>query len=298
MASGNGFKKTIQFEQPPRRVVSLVPSMTESLFALGFGDSVVGVTDYCVHPPNAVKNLYKVGGPKNPRLDDILSLQPDLILANQEENTRQVVEALEAAGERVWVTFPKTVRQAVDVLWVLVGIYQDRQAAVRLETLEISLDWAESAIASVQPVRYFCPIWRDTTSEGRPWWMTFNHETYCHDLLRLAGGENVFANRERRYPLSADLEKISVDQEVDAEKHDIRYPRVPLEEIRMANPDVILLPDEPFPFEQHHADELCQLLPEVKAVREGKIHLIDGSLITWHGTRMGLALRELPGLFL
>ncbi|MGE5221583.1 MAG: helical backbone metal receptor [Omnitrophica WOR_2 bacterium] len=298
MAAGNGFKKTIQFEKPPRRVVSLVPSMTESLFDLGFGDSVVGVTDYCIYPENAVKKLPKVGGPKNPRLDEILSLKPDLILANQEENNRQVVEALEAAGERVWVTFPKTVRQAVDVLWVLVGIYQDRQAAARLETLEMSLEWAESAAASAQPVRYFCPIWKDTTSGNEPWWMTFNHETYCHDLLRLAGGENVFASRERRYPLSADLKNISVKLEKEDYKGDTRYPRVPLDEIRAADPEIILLPNEPFAFEQRHADELHRLLPDVKAVRNGKVHLIEGNLITWHGTRLGLALRELPGLFM
>jgi ABC-type Fe3+-hydroxamate transport system substrate-binding protein len=101
---------------PPRRVVSLVPSMTESLFALGFGATVVGATDYCIHPAEQLEDMPRVGGPKNPDIDQVVALRPDLVFVNQEENTRQLVEALLEAGLQVWLTFPQTVDEAVDVL--------------------------------------------------------------------------------------------------------------------------------------------------------------------------------------
>src|SRR5512139_3602968 len=115
---GNGHRIAYHFHGPPKRVVSLVPSMTESLFELGFGETLVGITDYCIYPEERLEGLPRLGGPKNPRLEDIIALQPELVLANWEENTRRTVETLEAAGVRVWVTFPKTVRQALDVLWI------------------------------------------------------------------------------------------------------------------------------------------------------------------------------------
>ena len=94
-----------------RRIVSLVPSLTEALFALGLGDRVVGVTDWCVYPASELARLPRVGGTKTPDLVAILELEPDLVIANQEENRRTHVEKLRAAGVRVWVTYPRTVRE-------------------------------------------------------------------------------------------------------------------------------------------------------------------------------------------
>ena len=154
----NGRRQALHFHHPPQRVISLVPSLTESLFDLGLGDSLAGITDYCIHPSDGVSGLPRLGGPKNPRLDDILSLEPDLVLANWEENTRQTVEALDVAGVPVWVTFPRTVLQSLDVLWTLVDLFRSQAAAVRLKTLEVTLEWAVSADLEGQPSRYFCPI--------------------------------------------------------------------------------------------------------------------------------------------
>ncbi len=291
---GNGHHKALHFDRPPRRVVSLVPSLTESLFDLGLGECVVGITDYCTEPAASLAGLPRVGGPKDARPKEILALRPELVLANQEENTRQVVEALEQAGVRVWVTFPKTVRQALDVLWILVGIFGSRPAALRLETLERTVDWAEAALGDRPPVSYFCPIWQDVTSAGQPWWMTFNHQTYANDVLRIAGGSNVFSQRQRRYPLEADL---GLADPQEAEERDTRYPRLPLEEIRAADPEMILLPSEPYAFGENHRQALLELLPETRAVQRGRIHLVEGSLITWHGTRLARALGTLPILF-
>ena len=267
--------------------------MTESLFDLGFGETVVGITDYCIHPVEKTGGLLRLGGPKNPRVEEIIALKPDLVLANWEENTRHTVESLEAMGVRVWVTFPQTVRQSLDVLWLLVGLYHSHLAAARVESLEIGLEWAHKAAQQHPPIRYFCPIWHETTSTGHPWWMTFNRQTYSHDLLQALGAENVFADRERRYPLDADLD---LGKEQDSRGRDTRYPRLAVDEIRLANPEIILLPDEPYAFSEAHVDELKTLLAGTHAVEAGNLPLLDGSLITWHGTRLAKALQVLPGL--
>ena len=290
----NGHKQALHVHHTPRRVVSLVPSLTESLFDLGLGEAVVGITDYCTHPAKMLVDIPRVGGTKNPRLEEILALNPDLVLANWEENTKSAVEGLEAAGVSVWVTHPKTVRQAMDILWTLAGLFKNQSAAVRLEALETSLDWAKSAAKESKFQRYFCPIWYDQTQSDLPWWMTFNQHTYCHDLLELCGGENIFSKRERRYPLAADL---GLETAKDAGDRDTRYPRVRLEEIVAADPEMILLPSEPYIFDEAHRQMLFDLLSDTLAVKSDRIYLVDGNLITWHGTRLARALRELPALF-
>ena len=279
--------------RPPRQVVSLVPSLTESLFDLGFGKTVVGITDYCIHPGNALAGLPRVGGPKNPRLDEILALKPDLVLANREENTRPAIEGLRSAGLTVWVTHPQTVQQAMEVLWSLAALFKSQTAVASLKALGAAIDWAKSA-AGENRRRYFCPIWYGQTQAGQSWWMTFNQQTYCHDLLGLVGGENCFAERERRYPLAADL---GLEEPQEAGERDKRYPRLTLEEICQARPEIILLPDEPFEFGEPHRQEMLELLADTPAVRQGRVYLVEGSLITWHGTRLARALRELPPLF-
>lgn len=282
------------FDRPPQRVVSLVPSMTESLFELGAGSTVVGITDYCTYPADQLKDLPRIGGTKNPDVGRILSLRPDLVLANWEENTRSTVEALEDAGVPVWVTCPHSVRDSLDVLWALSGLFKAPAATLRLKTLESAVDWARAAAADREPVPYFCPVWFDRTSTGQEWWMTFNADTYAHDLLTLCGGENIFAGRSRLYPLAAEIGDASPE---NAGARDTRYPRLGLDEIRAARPRLILLPDEPYAFDAGDKLHLAELLTGTPAVDEKRIYLIDGSLLTWHGTRLGKALAELPAYF-
>jgi ABC-type Fe3+-hydroxamate transport system substrate-binding protein len=288
--AGNGHRgKALIFDHPPERVISLVPSLTESIFDLGLGASVVGITDYCVHPASALKDLPRIGGPKTPRVEDILKLKPELVAANMEENPLETVEALEAQGIKVWVTFPQTIRHALDVLWLLVGLYKSRTAAIRLETLELTVEWAESALEDRKPFRYFCPIWQDESG-----WMTINHQTYVNDVLRLMGGENVFAGRNYHSPLgknSTSEIKTSVNSPT------IRYPRVNYNDLREAAPEVIILPSEPYAFGEAEKNQFVELLPDIPAVQHSRIYPIDGSLITWHGTRLARALRDLPHLF-
>jgi ABC-type Fe3+-hydroxamate transport system substrate-binding protein len=287
--SGNGHRgKALIFERPPERVISLVPSITESLFDLGFGATVVGITNFCTQPAEAIKNLPRIGGPKTPQVDAILELKPDLVAANMEENPIEAVEELEAAGVKVWVTFPQTIRQSLDVLWLLVGSYQSRPAAIRLETLELTVEWAESALEDRKPWRYFCPIWQDETG-----WMTINRQTYVNDVLRILGGQNVFS--ERNYHHLTNPESPAISEKI--EEQPIRYPRVIIADIRDTAPEVIILPSEPYAFGEDDRMRIQELFPDVPAVRNNRIYTIDGSLITWHGTRLARALRDLPHLF-
>jgi ABC-type Fe3+-hydroxamate transport system substrate-binding protein len=135
----------------------------------------------------------------------------------------------------------------------------------------------------------FVPIWLDPL-------MTFNADTYTHDVVRVCGGMNVFAERERLYPLKADLGQTEPYSPDDArvQGRDTRYPRVTWEEVEAAQPDVILLPSEPFIFTEDHLPLFQKL--DVPAARNNRIHLIDGSLLTWHGTRVAYAMQQLPPL--
>ncbi len=277
----------------PHRVVSLVPSITESLFELGLGDTVVGVTDYCIYPQDAVARLPKVGGPKNPNIDLILDLEPDLVIANREENTPLAVQALEMAGIPVWVTFPNTVDETLEMLREMAGMFRRREAARKVEFLARSVA-LERRVSRERRVRYFVPIWEGQTGRGLRWWMTFNDQTYTGDLLRLFGGENVFAERERLYPLEADL---GLAPPRPAEGRDTRYPRVSLDEVLAAQPELILLPNEPCSYNEAKRREIAALLSDTPAAKNGRIYLVDGTLLFWFGTRLAKAIAELPRYF-
>ncbi len=247
-----------------RRIVSLVPSLTESLFALGMGSRVVGLTDWCVHPAEQVASVPKVGGTKNPSLSRVLELEPDLVIANREENRERDVARLREAGVEVWVTYPRTVEDAVALLRELAGWGAPTEiAAPVVADVERAFAEARAEEHAVRP-RVFCPIWK------RPW-MAVGADTYAHDLLTLCGGENVFADREER-----------------------RYPIVEEDEIVAAKPEVVLLPDEPYAFGAADVEQLAAL--PIPAAVNGRIHCLDGTWVSWYGPRTGRALREIGAL--
>lgn len=252
---------------PPRRVVSLIPSVTEICFALEAGERLVGVTAFCTEPPAGVAGKVRVGGEKNPDLDLIRRLEPDLVIANVEENRRPDVEALAESDLPVYVIYPRTVDEGIALLKTLgellgVPAAGEAQAA----RVEAALEKVRGLRAGRAPVRVFCPIWKNP-------WMSCNRDTYVHDVLITCGGENITAERPERYP------------------------RVTLEEVAAAAPDVILLPDEPFRFGPRHVP-LFQAFPGMPAVREGRVRCIDGKWISWYGPRMAEALPALTRVIL
>jgi ABC-type Fe3+-hydroxamate transport system substrate-binding protein len=278
----------------PRRVVSLVPSVTGSLFDLGLGARLVGRTDFCVYPEVGVAALPALGGTKNPAIDRVLALNPDLVIANWEENHRADVEALRAAGVPVWVTFPRTVREALTLLWEITRVFDAPQAGHMLAALERSFEIASQAAEDAPRVRVFCPIWREPAEGAVSWWMAGNHATYLHDVLAVCGGTNVLADRERRYPLAADLDP-AAPAEPPAPDRDTRYPRVTSAEVAALAPEVILLPSEPYPFGEADLSAF-EAWPDVPAVATGRVHLVEGAMLTWPGTHLARALAELPAI--
>jgi ABC-type Fe3+-hydroxamate transport system substrate-binding protein len=295
MSGGNGYNPHLMFSKPPNRVISLVPSISDSLIELGVSDRLVGVTDFCPQPGGGLVEIPTIGGTQTPDLDAIVDLKPDFVLANQEENSLDAVEELEKLGIPVWVTFPKNVDDALKILWAIVHIFQiETEAAPRLRHLEHMLDWTRRATYITPAVKVFCPIWRGEDEQAGLWWMTINQETYVDSVLSISGGVNVFKRRDRRYPLAADLG--FADPEAPGNR-DTRYPRVTSEEVLNASPEVILLPSEPFAFGETEREELIAALHGVPAVAEEKVFFLDGSMLTWHGTRLAHALTEIPNYF-
>jgi ABC-type Fe3+-hydroxamate transport system substrate-binding protein len=256
---------TLPFGPPPRRIVSLVPSITETLCALGLADALVGVTVYCVEPRDVVRGKERIGGEKDPDLARIRALSPDLVVANVEENLREHVDQLRAWSIPVWVTYPRTVAEGIRLVGELGEVTGATERAGRLlAELEPLYARVRAARADRPPVAVFYPIWRNP-------YMTINRDTYIHDMLETCGAANVFADRTERYP------------------------SVTLPEVAALRPEVILLPDEPFRFRRAHLADFTPYV-DVPAVRRGRIHLVDGKPFSWHGPRIADALRTLPGL--
>jgi ABC-type Fe3+-hydroxamate transport system substrate-binding protein len=249
---------------PARRIVSLVPSTTELLCALGLADALVGVTVYCVEPREVVRTKTRVGGEKDPDLDTIRALAPDLVVANIEENLREHVEALRAAGLHVWVTFPRSVAESLAMIRELGEVTGAVDAArALLADLEALYVDVRARLAGRRATPVFYPIWREP-------WMTIGGDTYIHDVLATCGGVNVFGEHER-------------------------YPTITLDDVAARSPEVVLLPDEPFRFRRAHLREFDPY-PAMPAVRDGRLHLVDGKRFSWHGPRLAEALRTVPAL--
>lgn len=293
-AGGNGQSTHLMFAKPPGSVVSLVPSITQSLLDLGCGQSLVGVTKYCpkIEGGSAVK---VVGGTHAVDITTIIDLEPELVFANQEENDRADIEALEDAGIKVWVSFPKTVRDALQILWAIARLFKVmKDATARILLIERSLEWVERGEMDSAPKSVFVPIWQDTHPDVGAYWMTFNGETYCDSVLRTCGGANVFRDRQRKYPLDAEFD---LGKSEKLEERDTRYPRVSADEVLQLAPDYILLPSEPYEFSAKERAEMRELLSDTPAIRNNRVQSIDGRWLSWHGTMLAHALVELPSVF-
>lgn len=239
---GNQFSLEKKYE----RIISLVPSTTETLYDLGLEDQIVGVTRFCVHPKSARKNKILIGGTKQIELDRVKACQADLVLGNQEENSPEMYQQLQEQGIPCCFFFPKTVEEAIFDIEKLGRLFhKQREYLDWFEKLESARNRCEQ-----KKFRFVYLIWR------KPW-MSLNGDCFISSMLSEIGGINVFAD------------------------HPDRYFSCSLEDIQERNPDLILLSSEPFPFQEKHKQELIE-----SGFSEKQLQLIDGEMCSWHGTRM------------
>ncbi|MHA7058283.1 ABC transporter substrate-binding protein [Aquimarina sp. M1] len=241
--------RAIRFTEPPRRIVSLVPSQTELLVALGLSHAIVGVTKFCVHPNTIRKEKQIVGGTKHIHLDKIKELQPDIVLCNKEENTKEIVEVLQEEYP-VHVSDISTIDESLELIHQYGKIFDSLKPATTLIS-EIRSEW-NSFLKFItdkpkKKVAYF--IWR------KPW-MVAGKGTFIHHLLEMNGFVNVVGNQDR-------------------------YPKISNDELtKLPDLDLILLSSEPFPFSEDHITEMKELVPNTKVI------LVDGEYFSWYGSRL------------
>jgi ABC-type Fe3+-hydroxamate transport system substrate-binding protein len=223
--------RTIVLPGIPRRIISLVPSQTELLYTLGLDDSVVGITKFCVHPESWFRTKTRIGGTKAIDAARIDALQPDLIIANKEENDRHQVEA-RAGRYPVWVSDIKTLPDALAMIRS-VGEFTGTTAAADTLAAEIAHRFATLEPPPKRPNAAYL-IWRNP-------WMAAGGDTFIHHMLEQAGFLNVFDGQNR-------------------------YPEVDLNSMAHAGCPVILLSSEPYPFRRQHIDEVKEVMPHARVL--------------------------------
>lgn len=241
--------RIVEVPFPPGRIVSLVPSQTEWLYDLGLDEEVVGITKFCIHPEHWYRTKTRVGGTKQLHLDIIRKLQPDLILANREENEKSQLEELMPEFP-VWVSDIYTLADALQMMLTLGEMTQrETRAKALVQQICIAFEKLEKRVSSRQVTlraAYF--IWY------RPWMVAASH-TFIDHLLQRCGFQNAFAHLER-------------------------YPQVEASDIMQVKPELILLSSEPFPFKAIHQQALQSLLPEAAC------YFVDGEMFSWYGSRL------------
>lgn len=223
--------RTVRIPEKPLRIISLVPSQTELLFTLGLEKEVCGITKFCIHPNSWFRSKTRVGGTKNVNLAAIDNLQPDLIIANKEENEKEQIESL-AGRYPVWVSDISTYADALQMIGQIGQITGRSEAASALVTqIEEGFRLLRPLVPS-RKVVYL--IWNEPL-------MTVGHDSFIHSMLQCCGLVNCFDDRSR-------------------------YPALTREELVAASPDYLLLSSEPFPFKEKHLAEFRQWLPHTQVL--------------------------------
>ena len=237
-----------QLANQPKRIISLVPSQTELLHWLGLEDETIGITKFCVHPATWFNSKTRIGGTKALDLEKIALLQPDLIIANKEENVKEQVESL-AEYYPVWITDVENLADAYSMISDIGQLTGKETEAERLQGLIKAkfdnLFHINSVIDSI-PSTYL--IWNNPI-------MTVGGDSFISDMLEKAGFKNVFSNHQR-------------------------YPETTVAELQALGCKLLMLSSEPYPFSQKHADELQQYLPDTLII------MVDGEMFSWYGSRL------------
>jgi len=240
-----GHKVKVQW--PPARIISLVPSQTELLSYLGMDDEVVGITRFCIHPETWFRSKKRVGGTKDVDMDKIDELHPDIIIGNKEENKEvQIKEIMQRYP--VWMSDIHNLDDALHMIQSVGKLVDKNEKADELTNL-ISNNFKNLLTHKFtsRKVAYF--IWKNP-------YMTVGKGSFINSMLQVCNFKNVFDN-------------------LDGE-----YPSVISEQLKQANPEVILLSSEPFPFKEKHVEEFRQICPNAKVM------LVDGEYFSWYGSRL------------
>jgi len=232
--------------QPLQRIVSLVPSQTELLYDLGLNEEVVGITKFCIHPPQWFRSKIRVGGTKNFSVQKIMALNPQLVIGNKEENTRQGIEALEKILP-VWMSDVQNLPDALAMIQQIGQLCGKTDVALQMSH-QIQGEIKQIPKAHGQRILYL--IWRNP-------YMAAGHQTFINAMLTdVCGFTNALPPEAGRYP------------QVDTEK---------LAELQ---PDVVMLSSEPYPFKPAHIAEIKQILPKATILP------VNGELFSWYGSRL------------
>jgi ABC-type Fe3+-hydroxamate transport system substrate-binding protein len=238
--------RTLQVPGHPERIISLVPSQTELLHDLDLGDRVVGITKFCIHPEAWFRSKARVGGTKQVDMDKVRALKPDLIIGNKEENTQADIEALEQEYP-VWMSDVRDLDGALDMIR-RVGLLTGTTR--RSEALVSGIERAFAGLRPLTPPRSAAYlIWRDPL-------MVAGGDTFINDMLHRAGFSNAFALRKERYV------------------------EITPAELAAADPDMILLSSEPYPFAEKHIIHFNMICPGTP------VRLVDGEPFSWFGSRL------------
>jgi ABC-type Fe3+-hydroxamate transport system substrate-binding protein len=230
------------------RIISLVPSLTELLFSLGVDERVVGITKFCVHPVEWFQTKTRVGGTKKINFKTIHDLSPDLIIANKEENVKEQIEAL-AKDYDVWVTDVNDLFDALEMIRDMGRLTGENDRAISMASeIEQAFTKLRAQASLKRKIRAAYFIWKDP-------YMVAGSDTFIDNMMGYCGLENIFS-------------------------HKARYPEISLSEIIQNDCETILLSSEPYPFKEHHKEEIQNLFPGVKVI------LTDGEMFSWYGSRL------------
>lgn len=245
--------QTHKFDQLPKRIVSLVPSQTELLFDLGLEDQLVGITKFCVHPYHLRATKTKVGGTKKVHFEKIRALNPDIVIANKEENTEEIVRQLQEICP-VWVTDIATLEDNNQMISDF-GILFNRRIEARKWIGKIDF-----AFKDFQEFMKGRPTWKAAYFIWREPYMVAGNGTFINELLKLNHFDNIYASKPGRYP-EIELKKMQLE----------------------GDPELIFLSSEPYPFKEEHAFEIGRF------THHGKTVFVDGEMFSWFGTRLAKA---------
>jgi len=255
--------RKIIFDAVPKKIISVVPSQTELLYDLGLDEEVIGITKFCIHPEKWFREKARIGGTKKINIEKIKLLKPDLIIANKEENEKAQIEEL-AQHFNVWISDIKTFEDALNMI-VSVGEIVDRKEKAQLLKQSIEKEFEKIFFLKTAPKKtrtaYF--IWKNP-------FMAAGENTFIDDMLHKCGFENVF------------------EKKIFSNTKNARYPVISVEQIKEANPELILLSSEPYPFKELHLEEFKKVCPNAI------VKIVDGELFSWYGSR----LQKSPNYFL